>query len=107
MNDSKGHAAGDAMLCEAAAALRETFPDTDIFRTGGDEFVIILQDISKEDFYGKIDLLRTVSKKHANVEFAIGGFYDNDVHNLNTALQKADERMYADKAEFYKKASKP
>lgn len=103
INDSKGHAAGDAMLREAAAVLREAFPDVDIFRTGGDEFVIVLQDISEEELNNGTRRIKEISKKHPSVNFAVGGFYDDKLHDLNAAMQKADERMYKDKAEFYKR----
>ena len=103
-NDSLGHAAGDKLLREAAAVLREAFPDTDVLRTGGDEFVVILRDISKEDFYARLESIKGKSQTHPSVDFAAGGFYDDEIHNLGAAMQKADERMYADKAEFYKKS---
>nr|WP_305123356.1 EAL domain-containing protein [Roseomonas sp. GC11] len=46
VNDLHGSAAGDALLTEAAQRLREIFPNAWIGRPGGDEFVILLQDIS-------------------------------------------------------------
>ncbi len=47
LNDSRGHAVGDAMLCEVAARLRAITRSCDtIARTGGDEFVLLLPGIS-------------------------------------------------------------
>jgi len=43
INDSLGHAAGDAVLQEVAARLRDTTRDVDLVaRLGGDEFVLVL-----------------------------------------------------------------
>ena len=43
VNDSSGHAAGDALLCELAGALRRRLRAYDlIMRWGGDEFVVAL-----------------------------------------------------------------
>ena len=44
INDSLGHTAGDAVLQEVAARLRDTTRDVDLVaRLGGDEFVLVLQ----------------------------------------------------------------
>lgn len=46
INDSLGHDAGDQLLCLTAERIRDTLRECDIlFRMGGDEFTIILEDI--------------------------------------------------------------
>jgi diguanylate cyclase (GGDEF)-like protein/PAS domain S-box-containing protein len=49
VNDSFGHAAGDALLVEIAPRLREALrPGDMVGRLGGDEFVVLLAEVSDE-----------------------------------------------------------
>jgi diguanylate cyclase (GGDEF)-like protein/PAS domain S-box-containing protein len=50
MNDTHGHAFGDAVLCEAGRLLTENSRESDtVARIGGDEFVLLLQDLESPD----------------------------------------------------------
>ncbi len=50
INDSHGHAAGDAVLREFARRIQSCARDTDtVARLGGDEFVIVLEDLHDPD----------------------------------------------------------
>ena len=53
INDLRGHAFGDKVLVECARRMRETFEGADFYRIGGDEFVIICREWSKEVFEEK------------------------------------------------------
>ncbi len=52
INDSHGHAAGDAMLCAVAAAIASTVRASDlVVRTGGDEFALLLENCAAPDAF--------------------------------------------------------
>ena len=58
LNDSIGHATGDAALLHIARALRGQFRVTDpIFRTGGDEFLVILEGGHARDLGDRLERL--------------------------------------------------
>lgn len=50
VNDSKGHAFGDTVLCSAVSCLESSFRSTDLLgRIGGDEFAVFMRDIGNEE----------------------------------------------------------
>jgi two-component system cell cycle response regulator len=61
VNDSHGHAAGDAVLCELAARLRDNLRTIDIIaRMGGEEFLVALPDCTLDDARATAERLRRV-----------------------------------------------
>ncbi len=73
----------------------------EIFRAGGDEFVVVLTAVSEDELHEKAEKLRKAAGKYRNVVFAIGVAYENRIQNVRLALHNADERMYADKKRYY------
>lgn len=61
VNDGEGHVAGDTLLKNAANAMREVFAVHEIFRAGGDEFVVILTNVTGEELNEKAEKLRKVT----------------------------------------------
>ena len=101
VNDREGHEAGDKLLVQAGELLRKVFYQEDIFRTGGDEFVIITSGIDQETFYRKVKRLRNDVEKNSRVSFAVGEFWSEGGQDIKDVFRFADERMYADKKSFY------
>lgn len=100
-NDTGGHAEGDILLKKAANLLSEVFEHDEVYRAGGDEFVIITPACQKEDFEKKVQELREKSSYGKEVCFAIGSHWDGEGVNLRLAMHLADEAMYEDKNRFY------
>ena len=100
-NDKFGHAAGDKMIKQAALIIKSIFTDSEIYRAGGDEFVIIMPACSKEEFEEKIKLLKDKTVCGSEVCLAIGSHWDENGENLRLAMHLADEQMYQDKELFY------
>jgi len=99
MNDTGGHAAGDELIRTAARILGAVFREEEIFRAGGDEFTVIVADISAGEMEKKIRQIRELSEGRAS--FAIGSHIEDDCRNVKTALRIADEKMYGDKRMYY------
>ena len=102
VNDTQGHDAGDRLLIQAAEILRKVFYENDLYRSGGDEFIVIADDITKEVFERKVDKLRASVEKSADVSCAIGSFWSDGSVDVATTLRNADQNMFAEKREYYK-----
>jgi len=102
VNDNEGHDAGDRLLVQAAEVMKKIFRVEDLFRTGGDEFIVIATDIEREVFERKAERLRSDAAKNEIVNFATGAFWSDGSTDIQTAFVHADELMYADKDAFYK-----
>ena len=103
LNDTEGHSAGDKLLRDAAERLKDIFYDSEIYRAGGDEFMIIAVNIPEELIEERIEKLRKESEDPNNVSFALGGYYETHGGDIRFAMRTADERMYADKERYYQK----
>ena len=101
VNDNEGHEAGDLLLKNAAIVLQNVFVGNQIFRAGGDEFMILMSFTNEEAIKDKLAKVKKLSKKYGNVSFALGYYYQNDSSDITNALKIADQRMYEDKAKYY------
>ncbi|MDD5241851.1 MAG: EAL domain-containing protein [Sulfuricella sp.] len=104
INDSLGHAVGDTLLKAVAARLRECLRDTDtLSRQGGDEFLIVLPDVSDSDAIAGVAekiLTRMAASFHLgshelSISLSVGlAVYPDDGRDFETLLKKADTAMY-------------
>lgn len=101
VNDEKGHEAGDRLLVKAAFLLKIGFGDWEIYRAGGDEFVILCPGITEDVLEQQLSEMRKLLENTPDVSFAFGTAYCAEGCNVRQAIKKADEEMYKDKAAFY------
>lgn len=102
MNDTQGHSAGDILLKKAGILLQEIFVGDEVYRAGGDEFVVIVTNCTKEKFDKKIQALRAHMDMSNDVSLAVGYHYVSSGCDIRTAMRLADENMYVNKREYYK-----
>ncbi len=113
VNDTYGHAAGDAYIKAFANALLEVSTDQLLYRIGGDEFIIIFNNANDR----KIDHYIERVKAHLSI-FSYDDFYtpsasfgyayceDSNYTAWLKAFNNADKQMYSKKKEFYKRYQK-
>jgi diguanylate cyclase (GGDEF)-like protein len=99
INDTYGHAAGDAYICRAASAITDVFPDSDVAaRLGGDEFGVLMLDCTEAAAAVRIEVLYAALAA-AGVAGSVGWAPITVLRGLPAALAEADEAMYAAKRE--------
>ncbi|MDP2830015.1 MAG: EAL domain-containing protein [Sulfuricellaceae bacterium] len=104
INDSFGHATGDALLIAVSKRLRDCTRETDtISRQGGDEFLIVLADVPDTDsisyvaekILGQLEETFHISGKEISTSLSIGvAVYPDDSKDIDTLLKFADTAMY-------------
>lgn len=102
-NDNYGHDAGDKLICNFANILRSLFQTEDIIRYGGDEFVIIIKGIAQDKFNLLLRDFDKVNKQDEVPYASIGYLWDKNCTDLQNLINQAENKMYLDKNEFYKK----
>ena len=100
VNDEMGHEAGDNVIKEASEAIASIFKKKYCYRIGGDEFVVVMPQVSEETFAQHVERLRKKSKK---ISMAIGSVWSETCLDVEELVNIADKNMYADKTEFYSK----
>ena len=74
---------------------------SNVFRTGGDEFIVIQYDHTEEECVKSLELLREIMSK-ANVSAALGYAFTSTYNSNFPGLQSlADKNMYEDKERYY------
>jgi diguanylate cyclase (GGDEF)-like protein len=103
INDSQGHAAGDAYLRTAATAMQRALRETDVVaRLGGDEFGFLLAKCTTDD--APMVVARIYAELEATgVEGSIGWDAVTAADGFAAAVENADAAMYAAKLQRRKK----
>ena len=99
INDTRGHEEGDRILQEIGKLLSEVFGKEHCYRYGGDEFLVIVPDLSVSEINEKLETLRQnkpVIEGTARVDFAVGFVRAklSDTDTLRNLISRADEKMY-------------
>ena len=104
INDTHGHQAGDFVLREAANLILQSVRSTDFaFRYGGEEFLIVLTDMTSEVSQHKAEVMRHAFETHefkvegggtVKVTVSIGVAVHSGHPDYKTVLKAADKALY-------------
>lgn len=101
VNDSRGHLVGDAVLTTTAKSLLESIRGADlVFRWGGDEFVVVLSDTTREGVMIGAERIRNGLEKvnrqtSLNMDISIGAaIFPDHCEDADGLVRLADRALY-------------
>ena len=101
INDTFGHDYGDQFLINLTELVKEHFRRDAIFRISGDEFVVICEKYTEEEFNHLVDDFRRSLQTGDTVLAACGSAWSGSLCNLEKLVKLADQEMYARKQAYY------
>lgn len=100
-NDVYGHLAGDRLICDAANVLCKKFGIKNVYRIGGDEFLVVLLGETQATLENKLGQFKEAIAKE-EISMAIGyAFREQAIDSFSEILKEADDAMYNEKEKFY------
>lgn len=110
INDTYGHLAGDAVLNQVAACIKNSIRKNDVVgRYGGEEIVVFLNEVQREQAHAIAEKLRVEIESleiqfqgqliPVTVSLGVAHSLSGKPHNLEAMLGRADDAMYVAKRE--------
>lgn len=106
INDTVGHEEGDKLLINIAHKIIHFFPAKDVYRIGGDEFVVLSNLVEKNAFLQEAAKLRDCLCEHEagkSDKAAVGACWSCNAVYVEEIVNKAESEMYESKKQYYKK----
>ena len=112
INDRYGHHYGDVIIKAAADVISSVFNVDNVYRIGGDEFIVIEDDMSLDKMNKNIAKINKEVEKYnekdsehkGTLALSIGStaFDENTDSSFREVFNRADDIMYRNKSEYYK-----
>jgi diguanylate cyclase (GGDEF)-like protein len=103
VNDTYGHPTGDMVLSDIGKILKKHVRRNDFAcRYGGEEFAVILPNVSRDSIYTAYERFREMVSKQTfeyeseqfHITVSIGIAFSNDAESANDLLAHADQALY-------------
>ncbi|MFK5914405.1 MAG: diguanylate cyclase, partial [Woeseiaceae bacterium] len=103
VNDTLGHITGDHVLAEIGAKLNQSFPEDMVVRFGGEEFSVLLKNLTPGEALKKAEKLRKEVEKlkpadvQLTISIGLASMQDHPDSDLTQILALADKALYHSK----------
>lgn len=103
-NNTYGHVAGDQMLIYIADVIKKQFPESVLYRMGGDEFLTFAENIREDEMKARIQKANTFIEE-MKYHISVGVSYGKADSSIESIVNEAEKKMYENKAFYYQKKS--
>ncbi len=100
-NDIYGHEYGDKLIVKTAKLLKEYFKNQ-VYRVGGDEYVVLCIDMDKNVFDDLLTSFRERIECDSDYSVSIGSVWKKGKIDIAKEISSSDELMYEEKQSYYK-----
>ena len=108
VNDTYGHSEGDKHIINGAKVIKDSFNLGTCYRTGGDEFIVVMHNGTEEELGDALHTMNEKIKQYndteeppVNLAIAYGyAFFNHESDRIDQVEKLADERMYQKKREM-------
>lgn len=102
-NDNFGHEEGDMLIKRMSWVLTSFFRQSECFRIGGDEFIVVLHDIEKKNFLNRANaFVDSLCSMSGDFLLASTGFaWCETSDKIEETVRVAEKIMYENKAKFH------
>lgn len=101
INDMKGHEAGNDFILDFCKLLEKLELAKNTYRLGGDEFIIILEDVESSELLYQGARLSEAISKYPVAPASVGTAFRKNTAVVEKLVKLAEQNMYKDKLKFY------
>ncbi len=100
LNDTYGHEYGDAMIKKTADCIKK-YASGNAYRIGGDEFIVLWDNIEEEQFQEKVKGLKAEFDSNREYSISMGNVWQEGDIDIQKQVKQADAAMYEAKQMHY------
>lgn len=102
LNEVRGHVYGDMVIIHVADIIKQYFPNERKFRLSGDEFLIVTESVTYDEFKLQMDQMEEKFSSNGTSIVSVGTTWSDVAAELTELMNKAERMMRIRKKEYYK-----
>ena len=101
INQDYGHIQGNQTVIRTADILRKCFPQGQVYRFSGDEFIVLCENVPYQKFLEQVQASRLEAEEMLNGGFSLGFAWTDVDIDPEELIDHANERMLLGKRRYY------